>query len=94
MKKRILSLILALVMVLGMLPDKERMSALPLLSKVAEELIVVPVHTPRGADGRPLYEEGKKYFKKVSYCESAKEAVAMTDKIVCVCGSLYLLSEV
>ena len=80
--------------VLGMLPDKERMSALPMLSRVAEELIVVPVHTPRGDDGRPLYEEGKKYFKKVSYCESAKEAVAMTDKTVCVCGSLYLLSEV
>ncbi len=81
--------------VLGMLPDKERLSALPLLAEVAEELIVVPVHTPRGDDGRPLFEEAQQYFPKVSYCDYAKKAISMTDKpVVCVCGSLYLLGEV
>ena len=81
--------------VLGMLPDKERMSVLPMLSEVAEELIVVPVHTPRGDDGRPLFDRAQGQFLKVSYCDDVKNALALTQKpVVCVCGSLYLLGEV
>lgn len=81
--------------VLGMLPDKEREAVLPLLSEVCRRLIIVPVHTLRGDDGRELFALAQGYHPEVSYCETVKDAVAQADsEVVCVCGSLYLLGEV
>lgn len=81
--------------VLGMLPDKNREAALPLLAQVCHKMIVVPVHTARGDDGRALFAMAQNYIKEVSYCTTVQEALLnVQTEIACVCGSLYLLGEI
>ncbi|WP_165859364.1 bifunctional folylpolyglutamate synthase/dihydrofolate synthase [Desulfofundulus salinus] len=87
------------VLVIGMLGDKERGRVVAELAPRARAVVVTRPNSPRAGDWRRLAEEAQKYVPKVYTIESVPEAVehalsmARPGDVVCITGSLYMVAE-
>ena len=82
-------------LILGMLPDKKKDELFAHIAPLCSRLIIVPVHTARGDNGKSLYRIAKKYYPCAEYFADVNEAIASsTHEVTVVCGSMYLLGEV
>lgn len=88
-----------LVLVIGMLGDKEREKVVARLAPLSKAVVVTKPNSPRAGDWYRIAEEARKYVNEVHLIEDIKQAVqkgmslAETDDLVCVTGSLYMVSE-
>jgi dihydrofolate synthase/folylpolyglutamate synthase len=88
-----------LILVLGMLADKEREKVLELLAPLAEVVIVTRPNSPRAAGWEEIGELAAKYVSRVEVIASVEEAVnrglllADTEDLVCITGSIYMIAE-
>ncbi|GAB6158228.1 folylpolyglutamate synthase/dihydrofolate synthase family protein [Desulfotomaculum varum] len=87
------------VLVLGMLADKQRQQVVDELAPLAKAVIVTRPHHPRAGDWYRLSEYVKKYLTDVEIIEEVPQAVnhalakAGTADVVCITGSLYMVAE-
>ncbi|MGB9803628.1 bifunctional folylpolyglutamate synthase/dihydrofolate synthase [Desulfofundulus sp.] len=87
------------VLVIGMLGDKERSRVVAELAPRAREVVVTRPNSPRAGDWQRLAEEARKYVPRVHTMESVPGAVeyalslARPDELVCITGSLYMVAE-
>ncbi len=88
-----------IIMVLGMLGDKEREKVVKILAPEAEQIIVTRPNNYRAGDWTRLAEEAAKYQPKVEKIENVTQAVqralaiAQPEDFVCITGSLYMVAE-
>ncbi|MBE7016303.1 MAG: bifunctional folylpolyglutamate synthase/dihydrofolate synthase [Ruminococcaceae bacterium] len=84
------------IFVVAMMEDKNIEESAMMLSEFAQSVITTQLDTPRCVKAKDLAN----LFPDATVCENPKSAVetalslAGSDKIVCVCGSLYLAGEV
>lgn len=87
------------VLVIGMLGDKERGRVVAELAPRARAVVVTRPNSPRAGDWQRLAEEARKYVTEVYTIESVPEAVeyalslARPSELVCITGSLYMVAE-
>ncbi|WP_307399695.1 bifunctional folylpolyglutamate synthase/dihydrofolate synthase [Desulfofundulus luciae] len=87
------------VLVIGMLGDKERGRVVAELAPRARAVVVTRPNSPRAGDWQRLAEEARKYVPEVYIIESVPEAVecalslARANELVCITGSLYMVAE-
>lgn len=87
------------VLVLGMLGDKERSKVVAELAPAAASVVVTRPNSPRAGDWQLLAEEARKYVSRVETIESISEAVrtgtamAGPEDLVVVTGSFYMVAE-
>ncbi|HEX3033379.1 MAG TPA: folylpolyglutamate synthase/dihydrofolate synthase family protein [Bacillota bacterium] len=88
-----------LILVFGMLGDKEREKVVAQLAPLAKTVIVTKPNSPRAGDWEKIAYEVRKYVNEVYLVENIHEAVkkgvamAGPDDLVCVTGSLYMVAE-
>lgn len=88
-----------LVLVFGMLGDKEREKVVAQLAPLAKAVIVTKPNSPRAGDWEKIAGEVRQYVDEVYLIENIGEAVqkgmdlAGQDDLVCVTGSLYMVAE-
>lgn len=88
-----------LVLVMGMLGDKERAKVAAELAPLADVAIITKPSNPRANDWRQLAGEASKYAGRVRVIKSIPAAVqagleeAGPDDLVCITGSLYMVAE-
>lgn len=88
-----------LILVFGMLGDKEREKVVAQLAPLAKTVIVTKPNSPRAGDWEKIADEVSKYVDEVYLIENIHEAVkkaaamAGSDDLVCVTGSLYMVAE-
>lgn len=88
-----------LVLVFGMLGDKEREKVVAELAPLATAVIVTKPNSPRAGDWEKIADEVQKYVFEVYLIENIGEAVkwgmslAGPEDLVCVTGSLYMVAE-
>ncbi len=88
-----------LILVFGMLGDKEREKVAAQLAPLAQAVIVTKPNSPRAGDWEKIADEVRKYVDEVYLIENIHEAVckgmnlAGPDDLVCVTGSLYMVAE-
>ncbi|MCL6611955.1 MAG: bifunctional folylpolyglutamate synthase/dihydrofolate synthase [Peptococcaceae bacterium] len=88
-----------IVLVLGMLGDKERSKVVAELAPVAASVIVTKPNSPRAGDWQLLADEARKYVDRVLAVESIAGAVqsgmaeAGPDDLVVITGSFYMVAE-
>lgn len=88
-----------LILVFGMLGDKEREKVVAQLAPLAKVVVVTKPNSPRAGDWEKIADEVKKYVDEVYLIENISEAVqkgmslAGEDDLVCVTGSLYMVAE-
>ncbi|MHB1421233.1 MAG: bifunctional folylpolyglutamate synthase/dihydrofolate synthase, partial [Bacillota bacterium] len=88
-----------LIMVIGMLADKEREKVIALLAPMATEVVVTKPLSPRAGDWVKIAGEVKKYGAEVYIIEDVGEALqkalslAGDEDLVCVTGSIYMVAE-
>lgn len=88
-----------LILVIGMLADKEREKVLAQLVPLTEIIIVTKPNNPRSGEWQQMAEEAKKYVPQVYLEEEIKAAVefakniAEEDDLICITGSLYMVAE-
>ncbi len=88
-----------LVLVLGMLADKEREKVVDLLVPLADQVIVTRPNSPRAGDWQALADIAEKHNRPVRVIEDPKEAVLEglasleNEDMLCVTGSLYMLAD-
>lgn len=88
-----------LILVFGMLGDKEREKVVAQLAPLAKTVIVTKPNSPRAGDWEKIADEVRKYVDEVYLIENIHEAVkkgvamAGADDLVCVTGSLYMVAE-
>jgi len=87
------------VLVLGMLGDKQRAEVVAELAPRARAVVVTRPDSPRSGDWQRLAEEARRYVTEVYAIECIKDAVlrgvevAAVDEVVCITGSLYMVAE-
>jgi dihydrofolate synthase/folylpolyglutamate synthase len=87
------------VLVIGMLGDKERGRVVAELAPRARAVVVTRPNSPRAGDWQRLAEEARRYVPEVYTIESVPGAVekalslARPDELVCITGSLYMVAE-
>ncbi|KJS18124.1 MAG: folylpolyglutamate synthase [Peptococcaceae bacterium BRH_c4b] len=88
-----------IVMVLGMLGDKERSRVVAELAPRARAVVITRPNSPRAGNWQSMAGEAGKYVEKVLTVEdisgavrAALELVAPGD-VVCITGSLYMVAE-
>lgn len=90
---------LGIVLLLGMLCDKERARVAAELCPLARAVVVTRPNNPRGANWQELAEEARRYTEDVYLIEdigeALKKALSLTgpDELVCITGSLYMVAE-
>lgn len=89
----------SLVLVIGMLGDKERTKVAAELAAAARVVVVTKPNSPRAGNWQELAVEAERYAPEVHVIENIEEAVnkALTlagpEEMVCVTGSFYMVSE-
>lgn len=88
-----------LILVIGMLSDKEREKVLAMLAPLARAIVVTRPNSPRSGDWHIMAQEAQKYCPNVCTVENIAQAVdkglslAGENDIVCVTGSFYMVAE-
>lgn len=88
-----------LVLVIGMLGDKEREKVVAELAPLAKAIVVTKPNSPRAGNWQKIASEARKFVDEIYIIEDIPKAVkkgmslANTDDLVCVTGSLYMVSE-
>ncbi len=87
------------VLVIGMLGDKERGRVVAELASRARAVVVTRPNSPRAGDWQDLACEARKYVPEVYTIESVSGAVKQAlslvrpGEMVCITGSLYMVAE-
>ncbi len=88
-----------LILVLGMLADKEREKVVHLLAPLAEKIIITKPNSPRAAGWEELAVIIRQFGKEVLLEPEISRAVAKAlelaaaDDLVCITGSLYMVAD-
>lgn len=88
-----------LILVIGMLADKEREKVLEMLAPLAQVLVVTRPNSPRAENWEEMVSFGSRYVKEVivqpDIHEAIEQALAMAGAkdLVCITGSLYMVAE-
>lgn len=88
-----------LILVLGMLGDKEREKVVAELAPLASMVIITKPLSPRAGDWEGLADEASKYVDRVYVIEEISDAVtaaikdAGDDDLVCITGSFYMVAS-
>lgn len=88
-----------LILVIGMLGDKEREKVIAQLAPLTGAIIVTKPNSPRAGEWAQMADYARRYVKEVYVIEDIHEAVRKgmelcgQDDLVCVAGSLYMISE-
>lgn len=88
-----------IIMVLGMLGDKERSKVVAELAPRASHVIITKPNSPRVGDWTQMADEARRYLSKVDTIENIVQAVtsaidlAGEGDMVCVTGSFYMVAE-
>jgi dihydrofolate synthase/folylpolyglutamate synthase len=88
-----------IIMVLGMLGDKERSRVVAELAPRARAVVITRPNSPRAGNWQSMAEEAEKYVEKVFTVEDISGAVrsalelAAPEDLVCITGSLYMVAE-
>ncbi len=88
-----------IVMVLGMLGDKERFRVVAELAPRARKVIITKPNSPRAGDWQQLAAQAREFISDVDVVESIADAVLSgmkqtgVDDLVCITGSLYMVAE-
>lgn len=89
----------SMVLVIGMLGDKERTKVAAELAAVARVVVVTKPNSPRAGNWQELAVEAGRYAPEVHVIENIEEAVhkalslARQGEMVCVTGSFYMVAE-
>ncbi|TYO98040.1 bifunctional folylpolyglutamate synthase/dihydrofolate synthase [Desulfallas thermosapovorans] len=87
------------IMVLGMLGDKERARVVAELAPRARYVIITRPNSPRAGDWQQMAAEARRYLAEVDTVENISGAVqtalkkARESDLVCITGSLYMVAE-
>jgi len=87
------------IMVMGMLGDKERAKVVAELAPRARRVIITKPNSPRAGDWEQMAGEARRYVKDVETVEDIGAAVkaglaaAGKDDLVCITGSLYMVAD-
>jgi len=87
------------ILVIGMLADKERAKVVSELAPAARAVIVTRPDSPRAGNWRELAVEARRHAPEVYLAEEIEAAlnkalsIAGPDELVCVTGSLYMVAE-
>lgn len=88
-----------LVLVLGMLADKDKEKILKLLAPLAEILIVTQPNSPRAGSWKDLAKIGAKYVEQVEVIPKIEDAIqrglelAGVEDLLCITGSIYMVAD-
>lgn len=89
------------VLLLGMLKDKDADTSLEFIKDLFCDIYTVTINNPRTMTASELEVKCRGYFENVTSCKSAEEAfdkafesAQQKDTHLCVCGSLYLASQI
>lgn len=88
-----------IILVLGMLKDKDYKAALQSLSRHVDTLITVTPQNGRALTAKDLAEVAKGAFSKIETVANAEQAITLAkklaekDDIIVISGSLYLVSQ-
>lgn len=88
-----------LVLVMGMLGDKEREKVVGELAPLADTVIIARPLSPRAGDWEMLAKQARRYVERVFLIEEITEAVdaaveeAGPADLICVTGSFYMVSD-
>ncbi len=88
-----------LILVLGMLGDKEREKVVGELAPLADTVIITRPLSPRAGDWQRLATEARRYVDRVHLIEEITAAVdaalndAGPEDMVCITGSFYMVSD-
>ncbi len=89
----------SLILVLGMLGDKEREKVVGELAPLAASVIITKPLSPRAGDWEKLADEARKYVERVCVIEEITDAVdaafeqAERDDLICITGSFYMVAD-
>ncbi|HBC91761.1 MAG TPA: bifunctional folylpolyglutamate synthase/dihydrofolate synthase, partial [Pelotomaculum sp.] len=90
----------SIVLLIGMLGDKERARVAAELAPLARLVVVTRPNSPRAGNWQELAREAKRYTPEVYVIENIGDALdkalslAGPEELVCVTGSLYMVAEV
>lgn len=88
-----------IVLVIGMLGDKERAKVAAELAPVAKAVVVTKPNSPRAGNWQELAVEAGRYAPEVyleeDIGEAVQKALSLTgpEEVVCITGSLYMVAE-
>lgn len=88
-----------LILVLGMLGDKEREKVVGELAPLASTLIVTRPNSPRAGDWEQLAVQARAFVERVFVIEEISDAVrtalneASPEDLICITGSFYMVAE-
>lgn len=88
-----------LILVMGMLGDKEREKVVGELAPLASSVMITKPLSPRAGDWQQLAKIARRYLKDVRVIEEISQAVAAaleqaeSDDLVCVTGSFYMVAD-
>ncbi|SFG76352.1 dihydrofolate synthase / folylpolyglutamate synthase [Desulfotomaculum arcticum] len=88
-----------IIMVLGMLGDKERSKVVAELAPRAGHVIITKPNSPRAGDWMQMADEARRYLSRVDTIENIAQAVALAinlageGDLICVTGSFYMVAE-
>lgn len=88
-----------MVLVLGMLADKERQQVIATLAPLARAIVVTKPNNPRAGAWQQVAHWCRQYVPEIYCLEQVGTAVdqafalAKPDEIICITGSLYMLAE-
>lgn len=88
-----------LILVMGMLGDKEREKVVAELAPLADTVIITRPISPRAGDWQKLADEARRYVSRVHLIEEICDAVdaalqaAGPEDLVCITGSFYMVSD-
>lgn len=89
-----------LVLMVGILADKERQKMIDYLGPFGDKVIVTKPNSPRADDYKKVGEYFKKYSKEIYIIEDVREAMEKgislleDGDILCITGSIYMLQEI
>jgi dihydrofolate synthase/folylpolyglutamate synthase len=89
-----------LIVVFGVLSDKNTARMLPPLCRLAHRLILTEPYIGRALPSRDMLALAKRYHRRVAVVESPREALeaalesAEISDLICITGSLYLVGEI
>lgn len=87
------------IMVMGMLGDKERAKVLAELAPRARHVVITRPNSPRAGDWAQMAEEARRYVAQVDTVEDIGAAVqaglalARPGDLVCITGSFYMVAD-
>ncbi|WP_366924079.1 bifunctional folylpolyglutamate synthase/dihydrofolate synthase [Metallumcola ferriviriculae] len=89
-----------IVLLIGMLADKEREKVLGVLAPLAEKIVITKPNSPRAGRWQQMGEEARRYTQQVVIEENIAQAAnlaiqaAGTTHLLCITGSFYMVAEV